>query len=67
MRSTRSKKMLEMAKPVGTTDQGKIILKIYQFIDVGSPLMWTIGRHRVPNVNQSQFLRNFIIYLTVLP
>jgi len=37
MTSTRSKKMMEMARPVGTTNQanqGKIILKIFKFIDV---------------------------------
>lgn len=49
MRSTRSKKILEMAKPVDTTNQGKIILKIFKFIDVGYVYLCEkfIGRHHV--------------------
>lgn len=66
MRSTRSKKMLEMAKPVGSTNKGKIIPSKYLNL-----LMWGLSTcmknwSSSRNINRSQFLKTLIIYLTVL-
>lgn len=69
MRSTRSKKMLEMLKPAGTTNQGKIILKIFKFINVESVHLCeqlAVITSRKSAMAATQFLRTLIIYLTVL-